>query len=115
MAKIDCELHGDFFTVLQDLDNAVRGGSVSATYEDGGDANVDGVFCASRVYERYSWIGGNRVSLSITLVGNREGRLHLTAVTSGGSQAMFFKINTFGEEAFLDTIRQAVERYRVTY
>ena len=30
----------------------------------------------------------------------------LCAITSGGSQALFFKMNTFGEEAFLDTLRE---------
>ncbi len=33
-----------------------------------------------------------------------------SAITSGGSQAMFFKINTFGEEAFLDKLREISRR-----
>ena len=28
-----------------------------------------------------------------------------------GSQAVFFKINTWGEDAFLDTIRDTVEQF----
>ena len=28
-------------------------------------------------------------------------KTQVTAITSGGSQALFYKINTFGEEAFL--------------
>ena len=27
-------------------------------------------------------------------------------LSSGGSQALFFKVNTFGEEAFLDKLRE---------
>jgi len=30
----------------------------------------------------------------------------MSAIASGGSQALFFKINTFGEEAFLDKLRE---------
>ena len=30
----------------------------------------------------------------------------VSAITSGGSQAMFFKMNTLGEEAFLDKLRE---------
>jgi len=45
------------------------------------------------------------VSMTVTLFQGESGRLWLSAATSGGSQAMFFKFNTFGEEAFLDTIR----------
>ena len=62
-----------------------------------------------RVYERYSYFGGNRVSLSVTLVGRGE-ELFLSAITSGGSQAMFFKVNTWGEESFLDALEEVVDR-----
>lgn len=68
-----------------------------------------GVRCCVRVYERYSWTGGNRVSMTVTLVGDGE-ELCLSAITAGGSQAMLFKMNTMGEEAFLDTLRELAER-----
>ena len=45
------------------------------------------------------------MSLNVTLFGNGD-TIHLSAITSGGSQAMFFKLNTFGEEAFLDKLRE---------
>ncbi len=51
-------------------------------------------------------MGGNRVSLSLTLLDDGSGKLHLIAITSGGSQAVFWKVNTFGEEAFLDKLRE---------
>ena len=57
-----------------------------------------------RVFERYSWAGSNRVSLNVTLYEGADGTIHLSAITSGGSQAMFFKINTWGEEAFLEKL-----------
>ncbi|MBR6966497.1 MAG: hypothetical protein IKH81_05385, partial [Clostridia bacterium] len=60
--------------------------------------------CAVRVFERYSWAGSNRVSLNVTLYEGADGTIHLSAITSGGSQAMFFKINTWGEEAFLEKL-----------
>ena len=65
----------------------------------------DKYFGSVRVFERYSYMGGNRVSLNVTLFGNGD-TIQLSAITSGGSQAMFFKINTFGEEAFLDKLRE---------
>ena len=61
-----------------------------------------------RVFERYSAMGGNRVSMNVTLVGKGE-ELFLTAITSGGSQAVFWKVNTMGEEAFLQTLIDAME------
>ena len=103
MAKIERTLRGNFSSILTALDNAVINGSFTATYEDGSDVRLGNVRCVTRVYERYSWLGGNRVSLTLTLVGDGE-TCHVTVITSGGSQAMFFKMNTLGEEAFLDTV-----------
>ena len=109
MAKYERAFTGDFDRALSRLESAVLNGSASASYEDGSDYRSGDFRCAVRVYERYSWTGGNRVSMDLTLVG-RGRELFLSAITSGGSQAMFFKVNTFGEEAFLDTIRKTVDR-----
>ena len=112
MAKFECTITGDFDAVLQRLHNGILSGSASATYEDGSDYAAGDVRCAVRVYERYSFAGGNRVSLNITLFGG-DGEYRLSAITSGGSQAMLFKINTFGEEAFLEKLEEAVRPFRV--
>ena len=110
MAKLERRIRGDFDQVLEALDRGIIDGSISASYEDGSDCSVGPMRCAVRVYERYSYLGGNRVSLSVTLFacGND---VRLTAISSGGSQAVFIKINTWGEDAFLDTIRDTVEQF----
>lgn len=104
MAKLERQISGSFYDVLNRIDQAVMDSGVSASFEDGSDWSSGAVHCAVRVYERYSAIGGNRVSMNVTLVGEGD-RLFLTAITSGGSQALFFKINTWGEDAFLDCLR----------
>ncbi|MBR4099027.1 MAG: hypothetical protein IKK44_03450 [Clostridium sp.] len=109
MAKLEKTLTGNFDRVLSYLHDGILDASMSASYEDGSDYEADGVRCAVRVYERYSYMGGNRVSMSLTLVGKGE-QLFLSAITSGGSQAILFKINTWGEEAFLDTLRELLDR-----
>ena len=108
MAKLERALTGDFDDVLIRLQTGVLEGSMSVSYEDGTDFDLGDVRCAVRVYERYSFTGGNRVSLNVTLVG--KGRdLYLSAITSGGSQAMFFKMNTWVEESFLDALQEVVD------
>ena len=109
MAKFECTITGDFDAVLQRLHDGVLNGSASASFEDGSDYRSGDFRCAVRVYERYSWTGSSRVSLNLTLAGRGED-LFLSAIASGGSQAMFFKVNTFGEEAFLDTLKETLER-----
>ena len=108
MAKLERRLKGNFNQVLSALDKGIMEGSMSASYEDGSDYHIGSVRCAVRVYERYSMLGNNRVSLNLTLVGEGE-NLFLSAITSGGSQAMFFKLNTLGEGAFLDKLRNVVD------
>lgn len=44
--------------------------------------------------------------IGVTMFQSGAGPIHLSAITSGGSQAMFFKMNTMGEEAFLDKLRE---------
>ena len=111
MAKYETSLRGDFDELLAGIHNGILRGSVSASFEDGSDFQNGGLRCAVRVYERYSAFGQNRVSMNVTLLG-RGDELSVSAITSGGSQAVFFKINTFGESAFLDCVVDIVERYK---
>ena len=108
MAKLERTLAGDFDRVLSRLETGVLNGSMSASLEDSSDFTMGDTRVAVRMFERYSWSGNNRVAMSLTLAGC-GGRLHLTAITAGGSQAMFFKINTWGEEAFLDTLARVLD------
>ncbi len=108
MAKYEKHLTGDFDALLSRIHSGILEGSDSASYEDGSDWTDRDVRCAVRVYERYSMIGSNRVSMSLTLVG-RGSDLFLSAITSGGSQAIFFKLNTIGEETFLDKLIEIID------
>ncbi|KAF1303412.1 MULTISPECIES: DUF6054 family protein [Enterococcus] len=108
MAKYERHLIGEFKEVLKSCEKAIMEGSMSASYEDGSDFSAGTINVAVRVYERYSAFGGNRVSLNLTLVGE-EDRIFLTAITSGGSEALIFKVNTFGEEAFLETLTKKID------
>ena len=110
MAQYTKQFTGSFDRLLDYIDHSVMQGSVSASQEGGSNAELNGVRCAVRVYERYSVLGENRLSLSVTLFG-RDDELYLTAVTAGGSQAMFFKINTWGEESFLNQFARKMEQY----
>ncbi len=106
MAKLEQTLYGDFYQILGRLEDGILNGSMSASLEDSSDFEGGGARCSVRVFERYSYAGSNRVSLNLTLFQAGGDEIHLSAITAGGSQAMFFKINTWGEEAFLDKLRE---------
>ena len=106
MAKLEKTLTGDFNQLLKRIEDGIINGSLSASLEDTSDFVSDGARCSVRVFERYSSMGGNRVSMNVTLFQNGDGPIQLSAITSGGSQAMFFKVNTWGEESFLDKLKE---------
>ena len=106
MAKLEKVVHGDFRSILVRIEQGILHGSVSASLEDASDFTEGAARVSVRVFERYSYLGNNRVSLSVTLFQNGDGPVRISAITSGGSQAVFFKINTFGEAAFLDKLRE---------
>lgn len=110
MAKYEKRLKGNFDEFLRWVNNDIMNTSASISYEDGSDVNMGKARVAVRVYERYSMVGGNRVSMNITLIGV-EDNLFVSVITSGGSQAVFFKFNTIGEDSFLDTCIESIEDY----
>ena len=111
MAKLEARLKGDFDQLLHRIEEEIMEGSISATLEDQSDFKEGNSRCCVRVFERYSYIGGNRVSLNVTLFQHDQDPVMLSAIASGGSQAMLFKVNTFGESAFLDCLIDAVRAY----
>lgn len=100
MSKIEKELNCNFDELLQHIENGILNGSLSATLEDSSDFIQENGRCSVRVFERYSAFGNNRVSLNVTLFQSDNNPIQLSAITS----AVFFKINTLGEDAFLDCL-----------
>lgn len=109
MAKLERTINGDFSQMLNKIVDGVLNASISATLEDSTDYCSGDIRCSVRVFERYSFWGGNRVSLNVTLFQVKKGVVFLSAIASGGSQAMFFKINTVGEDMFLETLEEIIK------
>ena len=110
MAKFECILRGDYDQALRYFHEGILNGSMSVSFEEESYFQSFGVRVTVRVYERYSMTGGNRLSMTLTLVGDGE-KLYLSGITAGGSQGVWLKINTWGEEAFLDILRGLAQRW----
>lgn len=111
MAKIEAKLRAKVEELSEAIKDQVLSASASAHLEDYSEFKMGDASCFTYVFERYSYIGSNRVSMSVTLF-EKEDHILLSAISSGGSEAIFFKINTFGEEAFLDTLRPLLDDYQ---
>ena len=99
----------NFDTLLRKLEHAIPDSSWSAELEAGSDFKEGSAQCSVRVFERYSMVGGNRLSLTLTLFQNGDEPIRLSAIAAGGSQAVFFKMNTLVEDAFLEDVKQLLE------
>ena len=110
MAKYECTLQGDYDQALRYFHEGILNGSMSVSFEEESYFQSFGVRVTVRVYERYSMTGGNRLSMTLTLVGDGE-KLYLSGITAGGSQGVWLKINTWGEAAFLDILRGLAQRW----
>ncbi len=106
MAKLVRTLNTDFSELLSRLESGILSSSLSASLEERCDWIGDHARCSVRVFERYSAFGGNRLSLTLTLFQEAGGPVSLCAITAGGSQAVFFKINTIGEQSFLNELER---------
>lgn len=67
MAKLEHTLNGNFNQWLSRIEDGILNGSMSASLEESSDFRSGDARCSVRVFERYSYSGSNRVSLSVTL------------------------------------------------
>lgn len=109
MAKFEKEIDANFDDILEKIEQGILKGNISTSLEDSSDFKLEKSRCSVRVFERYSGIGSNRVSLNVTLFQVNNSKIHLSAITSGGSQAILWKINTLGEKAFLNKLKSILE------
>ena len=82
MAKLEHILNGNFNQWLSRIEDGILNGSMSASLEESSDFRSGDARCSVRVFERYSYAGGNRVSLSVTLFQNGDGPINLSAITA---------------------------------
>ena len=99
----------NFDKLLRKLEQEIPDSSWSANLEAGSDFKEGNARCSVRVIGQYSMRGGNCLSLTLTMFQNGDSPIRLSAIKAGGSQAVFFKVNTLGEEAFLDDVKALLE------
>ena len=77
----------NFDKLLRKLEQEIPDSSWSADLEAGSDFKEGDARCSVRVFERYSMMGGNRLSLTLTMFQNADSPIRLSAITAGGSPA----------------------------
>ena len=62
------------------------------------------------MFEKYSFTGGNRIAMSVTCIGYSE-EFDVLALVAGASNALFAKVNLYGEDAFLQKFVECVNDF----
>lgn len=109
MAKYKYKTTGNFKKICNYIKKEILNGSISASLEDEEYMTNQDVKIGVLIFERYSYSGGNRLSLNVTIVENHQ-NIDIIGISSGGSHGLFFKINTWGEDAFLDKLKEALNK-----
>ena len=110
MATTTRTVVGQLSEVVPFLEAGGLGRSRSASAEAAVDLGTSAGGIAVRGYERFSMMGNNRVGMSVTAIQDGP-YVHIVGITLGGSQAMFLKLNTIGEEEFLATLNSTISQW----
>ena len=110
MAHYQHQLTGDADDFVAYLDRAIPEGSVTTKFETGADHWIGDARMIVHTYERYSALGGNRVSLCISIlsVGNA---MALSAVSLGRQPGDVLQAEHLRRGAFLKRAVSAIEAY----
>ena len=107
MAKIECELQGDFDRILSDFE-ALMNENRLVSKEGSSDFAQGGCRLAVRVYEQYEAVKDKYAGVNITLAQD-DAEIRLSVITTGEGMSAETGI---ADERILDLIRNTAERYK---
>lgn len=110
MAKYKKNIIGDFETVYNHIKRDILYTSTSSSLEE--EIITKGnIKIGILTFERYSYSGGNRLSLNVVIISENDS-IDIIGTSAGGSNGLFFKFNTLGEEAFLDKLKESINKLK---
>ncbi len=108
MPKQDYVLTGDFEITKKIITDEVLLRSSTMAIEDTITYTIDGINISITVFDRFAYFGGGRVSATLTII-EKDNNIKISVISSGGSQAMFWKINTIGEYSLLELFDEVIK------
>lgn len=109
MAKYRNRITGDFNHIRDHIKKEIISTSASSSLEEEETIYKGDIIISVLTFERYSYSGGNRLSLNVVLVGDGN-TVDIVGTSTGGSNGLFMKFNTWGEDAFLEKLKQAIDK-----
>ena len=112
MAKFECVIPGtyDFDEMLKYFHDHLSTSSFTASFEDGSDYRAENLRVAVRVYEKYTLMGENRLSMTVTLASDGTD-IFASAITAAGGGGLV-KIWGWGEDGYLEHFIEAAKQFQ---
>ncbi|MDO4860049.1 MAG: DUF6054 family protein [Bacillota bacterium] len=111
MAKYETEVTGTINDISEYISRYESELGLSAEVVDAATGSIGDVTYMTATYERYAYLGGNRSSLSITMLQHGN-KVRIIAISAAGSTGVIIKINHWSEDAFLQAFVELIERYK---
>ena len=111
MAKYECVIPGSygFEETLRYFHDHLSSSSFTASFEDGSDYRSGNLRVATRVYERYTLLGENRLSMTVTLASAGD-EIFASAITAAGGGGLV-KVWGWGENSYLEHFIDAAKMF----
>lgn len=110
MAQITLRGIGNAAQIINAVDQEIEQSGMSVDIVGRNTLHLDDVTVYLRVYEKFYYRAGNRVSLTLMLCESR-GEIHATAVSAGGGNGVFLRFSWGAEESFLTVVEQALRHH----
>ncbi|MBE5781445.1 MAG: hypothetical protein E7328_06475 [Clostridiales bacterium] len=111
MAKLEHVLLGNFDELLTYFTEGLLSTSKTASVEETSDFTFAGARSCTRVFERYSYTGQNRVSLCLTLFQSDGGPIFVGAITAASGGGYRKPVgDTVSDRTFLDKFKELLPK-----
>lgn len=108
VAKYVDQIPGDIDEFTSYFEKAILERKLFSTVKHQFRTKVNDVCCSVQVFEGYTFLGGNWLTMNVTAI-EYGGQLKVAVMTSGGSNALFFKNSSLGVDAEIKMLKEAKE------
>ncbi len=109
MAKYEKTIIGQFEEVVHHLEHDIGNSGISMKLVDESNYTIGDTKVAVRVYDKYFMRNGNRASLSLTVVGQKN-NIFISGIGAGGGQGIFINFSLGAEADMVEIVERSVEQ-----
>jgi len=110
MAKFEKQVKGNFDVIVNNIHEDIMSSGISMNLVDESNYKNDLIKMAVRVYDKYFMRNGNRASLNLTIVGDCEDNVFISAIGAGGGSGVFFNYSLGAESELVEIVENSLNQ-----